>query len=368
MAADLNALFSSLEACPQYIAQVQTYMQLGQTEGFFHLARMKQQRMEGLRAKFSGRPIQRLFLGARMQSMEYELPGVAVSCLPGDFFRAEDPQERSRKVEMLDGALVLLNNNDLSTGESRKHYADLYARCENTGFLAWDWDNHHWMDSSLFFAAHSDLFFPSHNENMYMLSRFNWVIAGPVPCGTIQWSRSFLTRHLAFMLQSERSDKPLGMHFFYPQASFRNQIVVTLKQHYDTVGFTDPAFHHRSPDDRLQEWCSHKAHFAIPVLNDVPLRIFDALVTGGIPIVPESLRFLAPVHAIPRHHICFYGPEEILDPRALVARANGLFDAGGADGLVERHRFALAWHHGEARLAEILRCAQEKLEFNPLIP
>jgi hypothetical protein len=35
---------------------------------------------------------------------------------------------------------------------------------------------------------------------------------------------------------------------------------------------------------------------------------------------------------------------------------------------VERHRFALAWHHGEARLAEILRCAQEKLEFNPLIP
>jgi hypothetical protein len=363
---NITQRWADTEARSLIEAQVNAHVDFMQADALFRLAASKSQRLEALKAQFRGRRVERLFLGARLQSMGFRWPGVEVSHLPRDFFRAETASERQRKQAMFDGAIVLLNNNDLAIGEAATHFADYFEKCANTVFLAWDWDNHHWMSSSLFLAVHSDLYFPAHNENMYLLSRLNWLLCGPVPCGTIQWSQDFLARHLPLMLQSERRDQPLGMHVFYPKFAFRNQVVVTLRQHYDTIGFSSAAFHNRSDDDRLREWCSHKAHWIIPVLNDVPIRIFDALVTGGIPIVPESLRFLAPVNAVARDHIVFYGPGDVLDPRPLVARANALFDAGGANGVADRHRLALTLHHGSSRMANMLRCAEESLGFAPL--
>jgi len=347
--------------------QVSTHVGFTQNESFFRLSRLKSHRIQALSAKFAKRQISKLYIGGRLVSMDFKLPGVEVSYLPSNFFLTESDQERQQKQALLDDAIVLLNNNDVAFGNGTLHYADFYSKCQNTIFLIWDWDNHHWMDSSLFLAVHSDMYFPAHNENMYLLSRLNWLIAGPVPCGTIQWSRTYLAQSLASILNIARKDEPLGMHVFYSKFGFRNQTVVTLKQNYETMGFTSAAFHNRSPEDRLNEWCAHKSHWIIPVLNDVPLRIFDALVTGGIPIVPESLRFLTPVSDIPRNHIVFYGPDDILNPRAVVARANGLFDAGGADGLASRHRLGLERHHGDARIDTILRMAQEKLGFSALM-
>jgi hypothetical protein len=359
-------LFADMQERALITAQVAAHVEFTQKESFFRLASLKGRRMAALKAHFQGRRVQRLFIGARMRSIDFHLPGMQVEMLPQDFFCAAEAPEQMRRQALIDGAIVLVNNNDVAYQQSAARYAAMAARCTNTAFLAWDWDNHHWMDSSLLLAANSDLYFPAHNENMYLLSRLNWLTSGPVPCGTIQWSRNFLARHVATMLQSERQNAPLGMHVFYPQFGFRNQTVVTLKQHYEGIGFSSAAFHNRTDVDRLNEWCAHKSHWIIPVLNDVPIRIFDAMVTGGIAIVPESLRFLAPVVGIPREHIVFYGPNDILEPQAVVARANALFDAGGADGLVARHRLALELHHGEARIKTMLRCAEETLGFLPL--
>jgi hypothetical protein len=364
----ITAHFASMAEGKLITEQVAHHVEFTQNESIFRLARLKSQRLQILTAKFANRQVTNLYIGSRLASMEFKLTGMEVSYLPSHFFCHENVQERQKKQAFLENSIVLLNNNDVAFGNGSAHYADLYNKCQNTIFLIWDWDNHHWMDSSLFLAVHSDLYFPAHNENMYLLSRLNWLIAGPVPCGTIQWSRPYLAQSLAFILQSVRKDDPLGMHIFYPQFIFRNQTVVTLKQHYETIGFSSAAFHNRSAEDRLNEWCAHKSHWIIPVLNDVPLRIFDALVTGGIPIVPESLRFLTPVCSIPRNHIVFYGPDDILEPRAVVARANALFDTGGADGLTARHRLGLEHHHGDARIRTILHMAQEKLGFSALLP
>ena len=208
-------------------------------------------------------------------------------------------------------------------------------------------------------AAHSDIYVPVHYENLYLLSRYNWLTAGPVSISSQQWTHKFLTEHLPEMLLAERSDAPLGIHTEYDTYSFRNQVVSTLHQHYPSIGFLSSPYHLRSHDERLKEWCSHKTHWISPVLNDAPTRIFDALVTGGVPIVPSSLRFMPPVNAIPRGHIAFYSPLDIVNPKEVVDRANKLFDEGGRDGIVIRHRLAL--QHGDARLRQMLGFAIEVL-------
>jgi hypothetical protein len=224
-------------------------------------------------------------------------------------------------------------------------------RCEKTLFVAWDWDNHHWLENSAFVAAHSDMYCPAHHENLYLLSRYNWLISGPVYCASIQWARSFLCERLPEMIAVVRSNDPLGKHVPYGMFSFRNLVLSTLNGHYPSIGFSDQSFHGRGPVDRLQEWCRHKLHWIAPVLNDVAIRIFDALITGGIPIVPASMKMLPLIREIPEEHILFFEPTDIVSPKALVERGLARFDAGGADKLVERHRYALDHHHGDTRMA-----------------
>jgi hypothetical protein len=355
---------------PQRLAmgeQVAAYRDYTQAEVFFHLAREKNARVESLRQRFAGRKITKLFVGNNLVPAGLRLPGVETIDLEKNWF------ERAMKGELQDmaaavaGAIVLINNNDLAVGESAPGYVRLFGQSPDTIFLGWDYDNHHWMESSLALAAHTDLYFPAHNENMYLLSKINALTSGPIPCACVQWTPRFLADHLGEMLRRERSDEPLGMHFFYQQFAFRNQTVVTLNQKYKQIGFAERSFQAKSPFDRLAEWMDHKTHWIIPVLNDVPIRIFDALASGGIPIVPESLRFLAPIASIPRDSIVFYGPDDIFHPQAVVARALKLFDDGGQTGIAARHLYTLTHHHGADRLARMILMAQERLEFAPLV-
>ena len=246
----------------------------------------------------------------------FELPGVETVSLEKNWFERAMKGELQEMAAAVAGAIVLINNNDLAVGESAPGYVRLFGQSPDTIFLGWDYDNHHWMESSLALAAHTDLYFPAHNENMYLLSKVNALTSGPIPCACVQWTPKFLADNLVEMLRRERSDEPLGMHFFYQQFAFRNQTVVTLNQKYKQIGFAERSFQAKSPADRLAEWMDHKTHWIIPVLNDVPIRIFDALASGGIPIIPESLRFLAPIAGLPRDSVVFYGPDDIFPPPA----------------------------------------------------
>jgi hypothetical protein len=330
--------------------QVTEYVGFTQSDSFFQLALAKSARIALLREYFSRQGLKKVFLSANLAGFEFELPGVSVGFLEKGFFQKADQIEQERKKVLLEGAVVIINNNDIDL----PHYADTYNYCDKTCFIAWDWDNHHWLELSTFLAAHSDLYAPAHHENLYLLSRYNWLTCGPVYCATVQWSRRFLTDHLFEMLQAERSAEPLGKHIPYAPFRFRLQVITTLSQYYSFIGFSDRTFHVRTPEERLREWYSHKMHWIVPVLNDVPIRIFDALVTGGIPIVPESLRLLPPVNAISREHILFYSPGDIVSPKDLVAQANTLFDEGGHDHIAERHRYALDHHHGNSRIRQML--------------
>ncbi len=360
-------IFGAMPERAMIADQVAAYREYSQNEGFFHLAREKAARIAMLRERFAGRRIQRLFVGAHFAGIGFELPAVEVVTMARGWFERGLGDGLPALLAELAGAIVLVGNNDLAFGQAAPGFIRAYAQADDTIFLGWDHDNHHWMNATLTLAGHTDLYFPAHNENMFLLSRVNPLTAGPVPCGTIQWTKRLLAEQLGTMLSTRRHDEPLGRHVFYEAFKYRNQAVVTLNRHFKDIGFTEPSFAAKTPVERMAEWIAHKSHWIIPVLNDVPIRIFDALSTGGIPIVPESLRFLAPVADIPREHIAFYGPDDLIDPRAVAARAVALFDAGGPAGIAERHRLGLTAHHGSVRFHRMLAMAQERLEFAPLI-
>ena len=357
----INSLYSKLpdqELPPRHVTE---YVDYGQNEAFFHLAFAKSARIAALNAYFSRHPLQSVFLSPNLAGFNCAIAGIEVVTLECDSLLDQDPARFSERGSRLDGCVVIVNNNDLSTPVARANYTELFEHCKTTCFIGWDWDNHHWVEMSTFLAAHCDIYCPAHHENLYLLSRYNWITAGPVYGSSVQWPRSFLTGHLPEILAAERSAAPLGMHIPYSKFSFRIQVISTLGQHYPSIGFSAHSFHRRAPGDRLKEWYSHKTHWIAPVLNDVPIRIFDALVTGGIPIVPDSLRFLPPINAIPREFIAFYSPTDVMTPQACVERANRLFDAGGRDGVEARHRLALHKYHGEASVRQMLGYASELL-------
>jgi len=364
--ASISQIFASLPDSDLPSRQVAEYAKFAQGEAFFHLAVAKDSRINKLKAQFAKNGIRKVFLSANLAGFGCVIEGIEVEVLEKDFFLESDSVRRLQKMAQIEGSIVIINNNDAGSPDARMAYAGFYEKCESTCFIAWDWDNHHWLELSTFLSAHTDVYAPAHHENLYLLSRYNWHIAGPIYCTSVQWSRKFITEQLTNMLTAQRSDAPLGMHIPYSQFSFRIQVISTLNQHYPSIGFSSRSFHVRTPEDRMKEWYSHKTHWIAPVLNDVPIRIFDALMSGGVPIVPASLGLLPPVNQIPRQHIVFYTASDIVNPAAVVSRANQLFDEGGQDGIVERHRFALTHHHGNTSVQRMLNCAAEVLEIESL--
>lgn len=358
----ITDLFHSLPDRGLPTRQSSELMPFAQDDTFFRMAVHKSNRVRALRAHFKANGIRRVFVTSRMHSADLSHLGIEVQRLELGWFQDASEDSRAAKRALIDDAVVFVNNNDVGGTRGESHHAEFFSSCTRTAFVGWDWDNHHWLEVSTYLAAHSDLYCPAHHENLYLLTRCNWLTAGPVYCGSLQWPRRFLADRLPDMLRAERSASPLGKHVPYNAFSFRNRVIATLGGHYPGIGFSDPTFHKRTPEDRLAEWIAHKVHWITPVLNDVPIRLFDALITGGIPIVPESLRHLPPVAAIPREDIVFYRPDHVVAPAEVVDQANALFDRGGSDGMARRHRLAMTEHHGDSRLHQMLLRLADQFE------
>jgi len=330
-----------------------------QHPGFFMLALEKERRRKRLQARFGGQRLNRVLLSYGLRHLLAHTAGLTVEALPADYFSVENDDALAAKVAHLAGAVVISENND--AGFHAAGFARLSAACGETLFAIWDQDNHHWLQNSANLAAHCDLYVPAHNDNLYALSRFNSSTGTPVPCAVIQWPRRFIEDHVATLLSQPRSNEPLGRHAMYGPFTYRNQVIATLNKSLPSVCFVDGRqFRGRTPQDRLIEWASHKAHWIVPTLNDIPQRLFDALATGGIPIVPEALRHATPISTLDPEHIVFYGAHDIVDPTRVVAEALTKFDRRGTGGVIARHRCGVEQHHGDQRAAVILqRVARE---------
>ena len=262
-------------------------------------------------------------------------------------------------------SIVILSNNNVMVDNHLGKYFDTYLRNPSCLFVIWDFDNHHWFALSSMLAAASDLYVPTHADQLEILSRYNNYMAGPVGSGTIQWSKAYLEEHKDLIMNLDRSDEPLGTHIEYPQFPLRQKNLTILHQTLPSVKLVDGSYHSRDMLDRFTEWCSHKSHWIVPVLNDAPIRAFDALITGGVPIIPRSLKYHKDIAKL-WDHCLFYDYEDIQNPLPLTEKANNLFDERGIQGVLDRHTISCYNYHVDNRLETMLKAVYDEFEVEGL--
>jgi len=287
--------------------------------------------------------------------------------IDNDFFVNTSAEVLSEKIQFLDKAIVIMPPYPPQAGannlQALKQFSAFYHYCPNTLFLGWDWDNHFNLHISSIFSAASDIYYPTHLANDYELSNFcNHKYH--LPSSAYQWGRWFLSENIDLILRRDRKKDAFGRFKKYGLFGFRNAVVTTLSSKLSEVTLVDElsSYHALTLREKLEEWTRYKCHWIVPTLNDVSTRIFDVLITGGILIVPEKFRFDPAVRTINELDCLFYNDGDILNPENIIARAIKIFDDGGIDGVLRRHRFALDFHNLDSRVKEIIDIARGVLD------
>lgn len=247
------------------------------------------------------------------------------------------------------GSVFLLLNNDVA--KHLPQYIDFYNRHPEALFVIWDWDSQHWLYMSSVLAMHADFYISASSENAHLLSQFNPYTIGPVFAAAHQWTRKFLLEHLEIFL-APRVNEPLGMHVYYENYPRRNRAIATVSPTFPSVGFGTNDFKNRSELDNFQEWARHKTHWIVPVLAGVPIRVYNALVTGGIPILPAFYRNLPEIGILGDVPV-YYQVSDLVQPRLVNEAAVARFDAAGEGGLLQRITQAIEQHHVDRRCEHI---------------
>lgn len=259
----------------------------------------------------------------------------------------------SQLIQSLKNSLVITTSNIFAEiGSSRM--GALSEKLPSTIFVVHDYDNHHWINNNIQVAIFSDVYVPAHQSDNLMASRVNSNILGGIPCGSNQWSKDFILNFGRENLVIERSDSPLGKYFFYEKFIHRNKVVNTLSTSFTSIGFVNQDFHALSQEEKWREWSGHELHLIVPVLNDLPIRFFDALITGGIPLIPSGLKPFVNSLQIPENFYATYGPLDILDPKKLFKTQSERFKSLGLTGILERHHFAVNNFQIDAILGKII--------------
>lgn len=315
----------------------------------FEMLRYKNLRIRALRNNISQKFSGKVYLTDHIfHAVRHKPPGADI-----EFFNMQTAPD------IIHNSVVILSNNNVMTDNTMNKYIQLYLNSESSVFVIWDFDNHHWIALSSVLAASSDLYIPSHSDNLEPLSRFNNIMAGPIGAGTIQWTKEFLKDNIEIIKNNPRLNEPLGTHIEYPQFINRQKTLQILNRTLNRVKLVDGSYHDRDMLDRFTEWCSHKSHWIVPVLNDKPIRIFDALITGGIPIIPRSLKYHKDIVDL-WDHILFYDFEDIQNPLPITEKANNLFNERGIQGVLDRHEKVLYNYHVDNRVEAILKAVNDE--------
>lgn len=264
----------------------------------------------------------------------------------------------------LAGAVVLLNNNELMRSDALQLLQHLYLACPDTIFITWLFDNHHMANHGAMIGLCSDLIYPAHCDNIQVLNRFCPYVRGPLTAPTIAWSISAVRDLVtAGLFDLNRPVRLSGGYYHYQPFVFRNTILGrNMKPEHDwAIRFMnhdeDNAYWKRTPEHQWNEWLKSKSNLVVPTLNDLPIRFFDALLTGNVPLLPRSLQYL--VEALPgeplnAEDVVWFDYADLTDLKPLVDLACARFESGAVQGIERRHRWAIRNHMVEHRIDRVL--------------
>lgn len=294
--------------------------------------------------------ISRIFLGSHLQHARPLDSKRELIHLADDFLLAPPK-------EIPQNSVFLLLNNDVA--RYLPQYIEFYNNHPEALFVIWDWDSQHWIYMSSILALNSDFYISASSEHAYLLSQFNPYVLGPVFAAAHQWSRKFIIEHIELFLDN-RLNEPLGKHVYYETYPRRNRAIATVTPVYPSVGFANNDFKARSEMENFKEWAQHKTHWIVPVLAGVPIRVYNALITGGIPILPafyKNLPEIAILGDVPLYHEV----ADLLEPKMINDAAVAKFDAAGESGLIQRIAYAVEHHHVDARCEHIFLALENSI-------
>ena len=254
-------------------------------------------------------------------------------------------------------AFVILTNNILA----KIGFAEFLQLRELTPhclYVIQDYDCHHWYRMSAQCALLADIYVPAHFHTPPYVNLIATHPLNTIPIGSIQWSMDFLLANLPLICSRDRPNSIAGKHSLYSRFPFRNKLISTFSRSFPEVGFTDThQFHQWTQDDKLRDWTRSTLHLVAPVSCDMPIRVFDALVTGGRPVVPYTMVQWLIAAGVPAAAFECYGPREILNPPAALTRwLENTKNVTQAD-LLEQLAKALNQIHVDAILKKLISSA-----------
>ncbi len=218
-------------------------------------------------------------------------------------------------------------------------------------FCLWHFDNHVAYFDNYKSATSCDFNFISHNAGVpgYLTNPISCVVAH-IPLCCVQFGINEIKKFALNSSNNERISKALFNYIIYentPRTPLIRQLSKELGElgEFKLMSSEDRSrYWSMSREERIHEWMDYKCSVIIPLVEDLSTRVFDALATGQIPIIPESVQDLDV--AIPLDIQRALGIVKIKD---LTAKSviNGInqairnFDQSGQRGVIDRIEYCL---------------------------
>lgn len=266
----------------------------------------------------------------------------------------EDIDQLKAETEPYD--IFFTTSNYILTSERLSAVVEYTVAYGQTGLSCiWLWDHHHMIGGSLSMAAYFDVVFPIHETSADYLKVINPHVMNSLPAATYQFGSFHETERMYRAVgASPRLDALYGGFREYPNMA-RNAIlreciekipgnVLCLRSQNAT---DDSYYNLPTPQDRFAQWAKHKVSLSVSINTDIPIRIFDALAAGQIPLVCSNINGFDRVvsvedqMALPVVRFSHYDFHEI---RRAYEIALERFDQGGMDGAFKRHAYAMRHH------------------------
>lgn len=202
-------------------------------------------------------------------------------------FRYVAAGEDVAKAQIL---IITAHGSDLS-----KALVELRMNVAEDAIIAvWLWDNHIAHRENLMTAHAADFIFPSHAYASGYLANPDSVMGTHVAACTAQWTRAEAARFFTLLKDEPRSDKLLVNYVDYTfsrRAELLKQIAAELPEAEVLVMHAEDRtrYFSKTPFERFSEWARYKSTIILPVDRDLSTRVFDALLAGLVPVVPDTI-------------------------------------------------------------------------------
>ncbi len=258
--------------------------------------------------------------------------------------------------------IVVIGSNNAPTQFGVELLNDIAENRPHVSTCVWLIDHHHNYAESIRLCNEYDFCVPAHYTRTDYLRCCSAVVLPTVPCGTEQWSVPQMQNLFNAFGDSPRSNNLYGGFRMYPQFD-RNKFIADVTDALPSshkiylrsseLPRDQDTYFSLNGDERFNEWLSHKVSLSVSVNQDIPMRIFDALSAGQIPLVATeicNLEALFPIDVQRRLPIVRYIANDVESALRAYATALSLFDAGGFEAARHRHEIGVGFHQATDRL------------------